>query len=50
MLVDGPVHLLNPGATFDRGWYLDQATRSVLRLTVHDTVDLTSADALTTMF
>jgi dienelactone hydrolase len=50
LLVDGPVHLLNPGPTFDRSWYVEQGTRSGLRVTVHDTVDLTSTGAFGTMF
>jgi hypothetical protein len=44
------VHLLNPGPTFDRAWYVEQGTRSGLRVTVHDTVDLTSTGAFGTMF
>jgi hypothetical protein len=50
LIVNGPVHLLNPGTTFDRAWYLEQAKRAGLRVMVHDTVDVTSPGAFTGMF
>jgi hypothetical protein len=50
LLIDGPVHLINPGPTFDRTWYVEQGKRSGLRATVHETATLTDPDVFRSMF
>jgi dienelactone hydrolase len=50
LLIDGPVHLINPGPTFDRTWYVEQGQRSGLRATVHETATLTDPGVFRPMF
>jgi hypothetical protein len=50
LMIAGPVHLVNAGSTFDRAWIAEQATRSGLRVTVHDTVDFGDPNVFRSMF
>jgi dienelactone hydrolase len=50
LIVNGPVHLVNPGATFDRTWYAEQQKRSGLQVTVHDRADFTDPGVFRSMF
>jgi dienelactone hydrolase len=50
LIVPGPVHLVNPAATFDRAWIADQSKRAGLQITVHDTADLTDPGVFRAMF
>jgi hypothetical protein len=50
LLIDGPVHLINPGPTFDRTWYVEQGKRSGLRATIHETATLSDPDVFRSMF
>ncbi len=50
LIVNGPVHLVNPGATFDRAWYVEQGKRSGLQVTVHDRADFTDPGVFRSMF
>ncbi len=50
LIVNGPVHLVNPGPTFERAWYVDQGKRSGLQVTVHDRVDFTDPAVFQSMF
>jgi hypothetical protein len=50
LIVNGPVHLVNPGATFDRAWYAEQQKRSGLQVTVHDRADFTDPGVFRSMF
>ncbi len=50
LMLTGPVHLLNPGSTFDRAWVADQRTRTGIQVTVHDAADLGDPAVFRTMF
>jgi dienelactone hydrolase len=50
LLIPGSVHLVNPASTFDRAWVADQARRTGLQITVHDSADLNDPGVFRAMF